>query len=119
MTAAQVTPEGRIPCVNPRCRRTADAARYDAGAEIVCGKCWRLLPKRLTARYRALGRRERRLLRLVERAIAKGRIDAARVERLQASIAMLHRHNWGDIRRHFMVPERPEGLDGFLEEVGL
>ena len=38
-----MTASGRIPCINPRCRRTADAAKFDC-EEIICGKCFRSLP---------------------------------------------------------------------------
>lgn len=110
---------GRVPCVNPRCRRTAPADRHDPGSEIVCGQCWRLLPKRMTRRYRALRKRERRLLRLVEKAIARRRITAARVDRLHRSIRLLCQHNWGDIRSYFLSPEQPEGLAAFLEAAPL
>ena len=119
MDAVRQVPHGRIPCVNPRCRRTAPADRHEPDSEIVCGKCWRLLPKRLTTRYRALVKREKRLLRLVEKAIARRRIDAGRLERLHHAIGMLRRHNWSEIRRFFLSPEQPEGLAAFLEEAPL
>lgn len=108
----------RIPCINPKCRRTAPADKVEPGTEIVCGKCWRTLPKHVARRYRALARLSKRIERLVRKEPAlTARVVrlaglARRVEKLQAK-------NWAAIRACFIAPEKPEGLDAFLEEMGL
>lgn len=51
--------ERRLPCLVPFCGRTAP---YKAHTEIICGKHWRMVPKRHRA---ALTRRRRRLLRIM------------------------------------------------------
>jgi hypothetical protein len=109
----------RIPCINPRCRRTAPAEKYDEGTEIVCGKCFRALPLALRVHRRALERRDRRLLRLVERRVARGTITPVQVERVRLFSANRLHANWAAIKRCFTAPERPVGLEGFLQEIGL
>lgn len=108
----------RIPCINPRCRRTAPVEKF-AGEEIVCAKCWKLLPRALTDRHKALNKRERRMLRLVERRIAKGAITAGQVYEAEASIARQRMANWQNIRACFLAPDKPDGLDAFLDEIGM
>lgn len=109
---------GRIPCLNPRCRRTAPAEKY-ADVEIVCGKCWKLLPKSVTDRYRRLNRVERKILRRLEKRVAQRSISAATISRLERQMADLKEKNWAAIRSYFLTPEKPEGLDAFLEEMNL
>lgn len=41
-----MTAPDRIPCLIVGCRRTAPRSRYPEGTEIICGKCYRLAPKR-------------------------------------------------------------------------
>ncbi|MPZ57604.1 MAG: hypothetical protein GEU91_14115 [Rhizobiales bacterium] len=109
----------RIPCINPRCRRTASAEKYEAGEQIVCRACFRSLPQPIRDRYRQLRNRERRLLRHVERRVAKGTITLAKVGRLRAALFRCMWRNWDDIRRRFTAPEVPVGLENFLQEAGL
>lgn len=108
----------RVPCLNPRCRRTAPREKYP-DQDIVCAKCWKLLPQAVRDRYRLLRRRERRLLRRIERLAARREISAARVERLRDAMWRGHERNWGEIRRYFLAPAMPVGLDAFLAETGL
>lgn len=54
-----MTKPGRIPCVVPFCRRTADAAKFE-GCEIICGKHWRMASGTLRRRHSRLIRRYRR-----------------------------------------------------------
>lgn len=115
-----MTAPSRIPCINPRCRRTAPAEKYEPGEEIICRTCFKLLPAAVAARYRALHKRERRLLRLVEKAITRGKIGEPRVLRLQGTIQGLRLKNWQAMRAYFQEPgDKPVGLDAFLEEMGL
>lgn len=109
----------RIPCINPRCRRTAPAEKYEPGEEIICRGCFKLLPKSVADRYKALNKRERRVLRQVERRIAKGEITADKVRVLEAAFSRLRYENWQAMRAFFRPVDKPEGLDAFLEEVGL
>jgi hypothetical protein len=108
----------RIPCVNPTCKRTAPREDDDE-TEIICGKCFRALPASLRERYRALGRRERRLLRLSQRRYDAGSVSTERVTVIAGLIERAHLSNWQAISRHFQHPDKPAGLDGFLREVGL
>jgi len=54
---------GRIPCIVPFCRRTADAAKMAPATEIICGKHWRTVPAETKARYRQVRRRAKKLWR--------------------------------------------------------
>jgi hypothetical protein len=66
---------GRIPCLNPRCQRTAPIEKYPRGTEIVCGKCWKLLPKTLRGNYKILRGYRRRIERITARRRAQGTVD--------------------------------------------
>lgn len=114
-----MTKPGRIPCINPNCRRTAPADKCEPGSEIVCHKCWKLLPKAITNRYRTLHRRERKLLKLIEKSIGKRSIGTVRYARLKGMIEELRWKNWQEIRAYLVRPEKPIGLEGFLEEMGM
>lgn len=106
---------GRIPCINPSCRRTAPAEKFP-GQEIVCGKCWKLLPKAMTERYRQLRRARRRLERLARNRVRKG---GTVPETFGATLDRALQRNWGEIHNYFVAPEKPVGLDTFLEEMGM
>jgi len=109
---------GRTPCVNPRCRRTADAAKF-GGEEIICGKCFRALPVDIRSQYRSLRRREKTMLRLISKRVSAHRIDLARVDQLRDRMQARFGANWDRIKSYFVTPENPVGLEGFLAEVGL
>lgn len=110
----------RIPCIRPGCRRTAPQEKYpEPGAEIVCGKCWKQLPPAVKARYRALRRRERRLLRLIGRRVAAGTINLATVDRLREQTERQQAENWREIRAFFVSPPAPIGIHVFMDEAGL
>lgn len=57
-----MTKPGRIPCVVPFCRRTADEKKLVGCSEIICGKHARMAPRTLRLRYRKLQRRYRKNL---------------------------------------------------------
>jgi hypothetical protein len=118
MTGRRTTP-GRIPCLNPRCNRTAPAEKFPGCEEIICGKCWKLLPKRVRDRYRWLNQQERRMLRHIERRVAKGEISRGLIATVESRVGPLKESNWAEIRGFFLEPDKPEGLDAFLEEMGL
>jgi hypothetical protein len=113
-----MTKPGRIPCINPQCRRTAPADGDDE-TQIICGKCWRTLPRSLRDRYQQLSRREKNLLRVTERKFARGEIGSRRVARIACLIEGSRGRNWASIRAYFRPIDKPVGLDGFLQEIGL
>lgn len=110
MTAA------RIPCINPACRRTASAEKFSG--EIICAKCFRNLP----ADERAFHRRCWREIRKWERRIART-VDELKRQRMQSICEKwswrLNYHWETAIKASFTNPQRPEGLDSFLEENGI
>lgn len=109
----------RVPCVNPRCRRTAPFSADDVEADVICRKCWRLLPHDMRARYQQLQRRQRHMFKLIERRITKGTISPDLIGLLQRQFEARCAANWRQIRAYFAAPSKPVGLEGFLQEVGL
>lgn len=81
-----MTKPGRIPCVVPFCRRTADEAKYPSGTVIICGKHWRLAPASWRRRRSKLERRYSRQFGDTPfwefPAGSPQRIEAARLDRL-------------------------------------
>lgn len=57
---------GRIPCVNPMCRRTASRDKF-GDDEIICGKCMRMAKPETREAWRRLWRRDKKLQRLIAR----------------------------------------------------
>ena len=99
--------------MNPRCQRTAPQERHPDCSEMICGKCFRMVPDSLRRRHKQWWRRERRLKRLLKKA------TPAQVNRIET----LH-YRAGDrignaLYAFFHPTEKPEGLDRFLEEMGL
>lgn len=107
----------RIPCVNPRCRRTAPANKYAPGTQIICGKCFRALPLALKERRRQLEHRLRSVRRTVARKFV-GAIDSGSSRAVRSVEVQLNRQ-WDEMKQYLCAPARPVGLDGFLQEVGL
>ncbi|MBB3705782.1 hypothetical protein [Aminobacter aminovorans] len=106
----------RIPCINPRCRRTA--ADDGESGEIICGKCFRTLPAATRQEHRRLWRE----LRKWERRITRSGDDlkANRMRRVRDRLSDQLNMHWDTcIKTQFLAPEKPAGLDAFLEEVGL
>lgn len=107
---------GRTPCINPRCRRTFKAD--DCGSEVVCGKCFRMLPQAVRKGHRGYWRE----IRKWERRIARtgDELKIVRMRAIRDRIAVNLGLHWDTfIKPFFLAPEKPEGLDAFLEEVGL
>ncbi|EBU7498145.1 hypothetical protein DK058_25050 [Salmonella enterica subsp. enterica serovar Typhi] len=105
----------RAPCINPRCRRTFKQ-EHD-GQEVICGKCFRALPQALRLTHRRCWREIRKWHRRILRTI-----DPLRARRMHVILdrwgARLDA-NWELIRKAVTAPEKPDGLDAFLEEMGL
>jgi hypothetical protein len=105
---------GRIPCINPRCRRTFK----DEGTEVVCGKCFRTLPEALRVEFRRCWREHRNWERRAVR--TSDEIEAQRKRAVSERFGRLIHRLWEDqIKPFFTAPEKPAGLDVFLEEMGL
>lgn len=99
----------RLRCLNPKCRRTSDPAKYPGCDSIVCYQCWKTIPKAYKDRYKLLRKRERLLIRAWKK---KG------VESPEFPLINEHmQKNWANIVLFFRAPEKPEGMDTFLEEV--
>lgn len=109
---------GRIPCLNPRCRRTFPRKPDDDDdAEVICGKCFKALPEAPRKRHRDCWREYRAWDRRITRTS-----DELKIQRMRAIREMWGtkiNENWEIIRAAVMNPEKPEGLDGFLKEAGL
>lgn len=116
----------RTPCLNPRCRRTFK--REHNGETVVCGKCWKLLP----ASWRARDKQLRRRMKLVDRMETKGPNHRRRGRKfgqpekgtpqawsMGSKLCRLWDRHWSRIRAFFLSPEKPAGLEAFLEEIRL
>lgn len=114
MTTART---GRTPCINPRCRRTFDAAKYGSG-EMICGKCFRSLPLAIRDEHRRLWRELRKWRRRIAR--TADQFKRHRMEGIERRFSAKINQHWDEVLRPAITtPQRPIGLDGFLAEVGL
>lgn len=106
----------RTPCINPRCRRTGPADKYPG--ELICGKCFRTLPEAVRNEHRRYWREVRKWERRITRTS-----DESKIVRMHGIRDRLLRNlstHWdSEIRPRFLAPEKPEGIEAFLEEVGL
>lgn len=115
---------GRVGCLNPRCGRTFKV-EYDDEIH-VCRECWKLLPAPVRLRYKQLKKRAR----LINRLSAKGNgfrrhgrkfghPDKGDPQALTMvnQFNKLWRRHWDWITAFYLNPEKPEGLDTFLEEL--
>ena len=112
-----MTKPGRIPCINPRCKRTAPEDKYGPGTEIICGKCFRKLPEALRREHRRCWRE----IRKWEKRITKTSDELKRHQ--MGTILQLWENrldgNWKEIRDWIVAPPKPQGLDNFLDEMGM
>ncbi|TIU02392.1 MAG: hypothetical protein E5W43_01030 [Mesorhizobium sp.] len=106
----------RIPCINPRCRRTAPTDEH--GGEIICGKCFRTLPEATRQEHRRFWRQIRKWDRAITR--TSDELKIRRMHEIRHRLALHLSWHWdSEIKPFFLTPEKPAGLDAFLEEVGL
>jgi hypothetical protein len=106
----------RTPCINPRCRRTFKVD--DGNSEVVCGKCFRTLPAEVRNGHRRLWREYRKWDRRIKR--TSDVLKAQRMHDVRDRFGVSIGQHWDTlIKPFFLSPEKPEGLDRFLEEVGL
>ena len=118
--------EARTPCLNPRCRRTF---KQELDVEtVVCGKCWKLLPMAVRNRCKQLRRRMRLIDRLEIKGVQhrrRGRkhgnpgVGAPQFYTMRMKFDRSWKRLWEGIQSFYLAPENPEGLDAFLEEIGL
>lgn len=106
----------RTPCINPKCRCTGKAE--DFPGEMICGKCFRALPQQVRNDHRFYWRE----IRKWQRRIVKTQ-DEMKLVKMRNMVYMwqcrLSSH-WDEyIKAPLLAPEKPEGLDVFLEELGL
>jgi len=118
--------ELRAPCLNPRCRRTFRCEHE--GETVICRKCWMLLPMAVRQRDKQLRRRLRLIKRMFEKGTdyrRRGRHFGAPHRGTPQAYTMgvkfdrLWDRHWARVRSFFLAPEKPVGLDTFLEELGL
>lgn len=108
----------RIPCINPRCCRTAPAEKCEPSTEIICGKCLRSLPLDWRRRDRELRRRRRFVVRRWHKRISCGDIapeSPAPLDVIDRALCEL----WDQAKAYFTTPEKPANLSSFLQEIGL
>ncbi|EHK57727.1 hypothetical protein [Allomesorhizobium alhagi] len=106
----------RIRCINPRCRRTFAAGKHSG--EIICGKCFRILPEATRKEHRGYWREIRKWDRRITRTGDEIKVRRMRAVRDTLSVRLnLHWDTY--IKALFLAPDKPEGLDAFLEELGM
>jgi hypothetical protein len=104
----------RTPCINPRCRRTFK----DEGCETICGKCFRTLPEAVRKEHRTFWREIRKWDRRIAR--TGDELKIARMAPIRDRISLRLNQHWdNEIKPFFLAPEKPEGIDNFLQEMGL
>lgn len=116
----------RLPCLNSTCRRTF---KHEDGVEtVVCGKCWKLLPASVRRRDKQMRRRMRLVRRMADKGVEyrrRGRKHgcpdkgAPQAYTMGAKFDRLWDRHWQRIVAFFRAPEKPAGLETFLEEMGL
>lgn len=105
----------RTPCINPRCNRTY---KSEDGGEVICGKCFRVLPSETRNFHRRIWREIRKWRRRITR--SSDPLEIEKMHRIEVRLVLnLNRHWDADIKTYFLAPQRPEGLESFLEEMGL
>lgn len=106
----------RTSCINPRCRRTFKAD--ECGSETVCGKCFRTLPQSVRLDHRRYWREYRKWDRRIKR--TADLLKAQRMREVRDRFGRMISVHWDrEIKPFFLAPEKPEGLDVFLEEMRL
>ena len=106
---------GRTSCINPACRRTADAEKFPD--EMICGKCFRALPPALREIHRDAWKSYRLYCRRINR--TGDLLKLQTLKKIRDRHAFRIESNWQRIKECFLAPEKPEGLDNFLDEMGM
>lgn len=114
----RMTKPGRLPCINKTCKRTGAQDKHPGSTEIICAKCFRSMPTLMRARHKQLWKRSDKLDRLTE----KHREDPAMMARINRNYELLEsvwQSSYRDMWCYFNQQRKPEGLDNFLEEMGM
>lgn len=106
---------GRTPCINPRCNRTADRAKFPD--EMICAKCFKSLPAEIKADYRNAWRQYNLHCRRISR--TSDELKLKKLHAKQGFWAMACDRAWWRIRDHVITPDKPEGLDNFMQDIGI
>lgn len=106
----------RVPCINPRCRRTYK--QTCEGEEVICGKCFKTLPDAVRKDHRRYWREYRKWERRILRTSDPFKIQTM-VKIRDRYGAMIATHWDREIKPRFLYPEKPEGLEGFFNEMGM
>jgi trehalose/maltose hydrolase-like predicted phosphorylase len=79
------------------------------------------MPKRLTNRYKQLRKRRKRLDRLINKALrqSKAQIPHSRWVTLRDTSNRQWEQLWSEITASLQHPDKPDGLESFLEEMGM
>lgn len=107
-----MTKPGRIPCINPRCNRTAAAEKHPDSEEIICYQCWKRTPRELRDRYFQLRKREKQIEKMLRK---RGENDPEK-HHFRAVWEQMNL-NWRSIRAYYCSPDAnspPEGLETFM-----
>ncbi|MCV9960792.1 hypothetical protein OIU34_02670 [Pararhizobium sp. BT-229] len=110
---------GRIPCINPTCRRTAAQDKYPGSSSIICGKCWRSLPARMRARHKQLNRRSRTLFRLSRKTKYGDALRTPQWQRIEDRYDAAWARLNATMIKYFTASETPVGIEDFLKEIGI
>ena len=104
----------RVPCINPRCRRTFK----DEGAEVICGKCFRALPDAMRSEHRGYWRELRTWKRRITR--TNDELKISRMRDICQKLSFQLSQHWHQVIKPYLTsPEKPAGLEAFLQEMGL
>ena len=106
---------GRVPCINAACRRTYK--QEHEGQEVICGKCFKSLPAEIRNAFRRHWREYRKWERRISR--TSDELKIRRMNDVLGRFANLIDRDWEEIKRIITAPEKPVGLETFLEELGL
>lgn len=104
----------RIHCINPRCNRTFKAD--NPNEEIICGKCFKMLAEATRKEHRGYWREIRKWDRRITR--TGDELKISRMHAIRHRISVRLSDHWDtDIKAVFLAPEKPEGIDQFIEEI--
>ena len=107
---------GRRPCINPACGRTGPVEKFPG--EMICGKCFRCLPAEDRAYHCRCWREIRKYDRLIAR--TSDELKRRRATSIRENWSRRLNSHWNDvIKPHFANPTKPEGIDAFIDEIGL
>jgi hypothetical protein len=110
----------RVPCCIPECKRSFKpdvAALEHDHDEVMCGRCYRTVEQRLTARHKAIHRRWRRAERLLRvKAINTKPMIGQQVLRMDRLFREACASSWHEIKADAVMKSalRVEGTAGWL-----